>query len=90
MMNKGKRHLKNKTYELKEFSRLKKNVEKKKLQLQKDINEYKNSIDPNEEKISAYEDFQAEAKDLLKTRRKKIGTTKGTKTKNKGKHTGKR
>ena len=33
MMNKGKRYLKNKTYELKEFSRLKKNVEKKKLQL---------------------------------------------------------
>ena len=43
---------------------MKKNVEKKKLQLEKDINVYKNSTEQNEEKISEYEELQVETEDL--------------------------
>ena len=50
-MNEGKRYFENETYEVKELSRLKNNVERKKLRLEKYINEYKNSTEQNEEKI---------------------------------------
>ena len=64
-MNEGKRHLEKETYEVKDLSRLKKNVEKKKLQLEKDISEYKNTTEKNEEKISEYEKLQVKAEGLL-------------------------
>ena len=51
------------TCEEKKLSRLKKNMEKKKLQLEKENNKYKTQI--KKTKISEYEKLQVEAEDLL-------------------------
>ena len=59
----GKKYLEKETYDINELLRLKKNLENKKRQREKDIVAYETSIDKNEKKVSEYEEIQIEAED---------------------------
>ena len=57
----GKKYLEKETYDINELLRLKKNLENKKTQREKDIVAYETSTDKNEKKVSEYKEIQIEA-----------------------------
>jgi len=60
-INEEKENLKNnRVYDINELSRLKKNLEKKKLQYEKDLFEYESTEEKDEEKLIEYEDLKTE------------------------------
>ena len=64
-INEGKLYLQKDELDPDELLRLKKNLEKKKLQFEKDLESYENSEIKNQEKEQEYQNFTVEAEDLF-------------------------
>ena len=63
-INEGRKYLEKEKYDVNELSRLKNIVQKKKLQFEKDLEEYGKTEDKNQERITELEDFLVEGEDL--------------------------
>ena len=61
----AKEYFKQETYEFNELMRLKKHLEKKKLQFDKDVTEYESTPEKDEEKLLEYDNFKSESEDVM-------------------------
>ena len=64
-INEGKKYLENEIYNINELTRIKKTIEKKKLQFDKDVKNFEESTEKDEEKLNDFEEIQIQADDLL-------------------------
>ena len=64
-INEGKKYLENEIYNINELTRIKKTIEKKKLLFDKDVKNFEESTEKDEEKLNDFEEIQIQADDLL-------------------------